>query len=59
MDVINSTIFDIVTQTLEHRAKGTQDDEGGGKDIVCLFLDDLNKSGDAECFETRFVLPSF
>ncbi|EEY62024.1 cytochrome P450, putative [Phytophthora infestans T30-4] len=47
MEVINSTIFDIVAQTLEHRAKGTQDDKGG-KDIVSLFLDDLNRSGDAD-----------
>ncbi|KAG2781192.1 hypothetical protein Pcac1_g9042 [Phytophthora cactorum] len=56
MDVINSTIFDIVTQTLEHRAKGTQDDKGG-KDIISLFLDDLNKSGDADesCFDPTYL----
>ncbi|KAK1945926.1 Cytochrome P450 86A2 [Phytophthora citrophthora] len=48
MNVINSTIFDIVTQTLEHRAKDTKEHEKGDKDIVSLFLDDLKKSGNAD-----------
>ncbi|OWZ17408.1 Cytochrome P450 [Phytophthora megakarya] len=54
MKVINSTILDIVTQTLEHRAQGV---EKGGKDIVSLFLDDLNSSSDADesCFDPTYL----
>ncbi|KAG7390173.1 hypothetical protein PHYPSEUDO_008627 [Phytophthora pseudosyringae] len=57
MDVINSTIFDIVAKTLEHRAKGTQDEEKEGKDIVSLFLDDLTKLGNADegCFDPSYL----
>eukprot|EP00644_Phytophthora_capsici_P002765 jgi/Phyca11/124947/e_gw1.55.146.1 len=48
MNVINSTIFDIVTQTLDHRAMDTKEHEKRDKDIVSLFLDDLKKTGNAD-----------
>ncbi|KAE9339668.1 hypothetical protein PR003_g10901 [Phytophthora rubi] len=48
LSVINSTIFDIVAKTLQQRAKGSEQDDKTGKDIVSLFLDELSKSGDAD-----------
>ncbi|GMF24441.1 unnamed protein product [Phytophthora lilii] len=58
MRVINSTIFDIVTKTLQHRANETaRQDDKAGKDIVSLFLDDLHKSNDVDesCFDPTYL----
>ncbi|POM78902.1 Cytochrome P450 [Phytophthora palmivora] len=57
MKVINSTIFDIVTKTLQHRAQGTKKTEQVGTDIVSLFLDDLKNSNDADesCFDPKYL----
>ncbi|KAG6623522.1 Cytochrome P450 [Phytophthora cinnamomi] len=57
MNVINSTIFDIVAKTLQNRAKGSDLDGSVDKDIVSLFLDDLSKSGDADenCFDPTYL----
>ncbi|GMF43780.1 unnamed protein product [Phytophthora fragariaefolia] len=57
MNVINSTIFDIVTKTLQSRAKESEHNGKTGMDIVSLFLDDLSKSGDADesCFDPTYL----
>jgi cytochrome P450 len=58
MKVINSTIFDIVTKTLQQRAKGAVDpDDKAAKDIISLFLDDLNKAEnvDESCFDPSYL----
>ncbi|CAI5723794.1 unnamed protein product [Hyaloperonospora brassicae] len=57
IDVINSTVFDIVAKTIQHCGKDAQDDKKAGKDIISLFLDNMDQSKDADggCFDPVYL----